>query len=551
MPDCGSGGYTAMTKEKLQFMHAQRVLDGGRRSFVLRLARRTCAIAEAMPPLLAPTPACRSTCASVLQKAIDAACQYHVSRTVYFVPVKSSQPLMNNGPCFQRHRTHEQRKTMSFRELRNFAEHMRALGYQRLVSIENFRTPNFELVASVLYWMIKRYDPDIIVSDSIETEDDRIEFLTKVANALASKAKIKLNTKRLYAADGVAVKELLKVASMLYSASRVNEEVKKSGAADTTALNSRTKDIKSARSLASEITELGARLYDYLGKEKDVKEERLRALTFLDAVSGNLDSTSEHRYIQKSINDLISSVSEDIESMKKQCEDLEADERALDAKIKKKQAELERHEKRLKSLQTVRPAFMDEYEKLEGDLQKQYAIYLERSRNLDYLQFELESYNKSEKEKMEENDRSLKRMQKRLREEELRLLRGEQELGDHGVKDLKVERDAPVTKGGVTSADLGATNGSAPSRRRASGRGRDPSRVQGSMATVEADDESEEIESDEISHGSESDSVSIAPSSNAGSEAEDIDEEEDGTEMSEGEGEESNYASGHSSTDEF
>lgn len=441
---------------------------------------------------------------------------------------------------------------MSFRELRNFAEHMRALGYQRLVSVENFRTPNFELVASVLYWMIKRYDPDIIVSDSIETEADRIEFLTKVANALATKAKIKLNTKRLYAADGVAVKELLKVASMLYSASRVNEEAKKSGAADSTALSSRTKDIKSARSLASEITELGARLYDFLGKEKHVKDERMRALTFLDAVSSNLNSTSEHRYIQKSINDLISSVSEDIESMKKQCEDLEADERALDAKIKKKQAELERHEKRLKSLQTVRPAFMDEYEKLEGDLQKQYAIYLERSRNLDYLQFELESYNKSEKEKMEENDRSLKRMQKRLREEELRLLRGEQELGDQSVKkDLKVEKDVPGTKVVETSRDLGATNGNTPSRRRASGRSRDPSRVQGSMATVEADEESEDIESDEISHGSESDSVSIAPSSNAGSEADDIDDEEDGTEMSEGEGEESNYASGQSSTDEF
>ena len=56
---------------------------------------------------------------------------------------------------------------MSFRELRNFAEVMRALGYQRLVSVENFRNPNFELVASTLYWMVKRYDPDIHVDDSV------------------------------------------------------------------------------------------------------------------------------------------------------------------------------------------------------------------------------------------------------------------------------------------------------------------------------------------------------------------------------------------------
>ena len=62
------------------------------------------------------------------------------------------------------------------------------------------------------------------------------------------------------------------------------------------------------------------------------------------------------------------------------------------------------------------------YEQLERELQKQYTVYLERFRNLDYLQNELEMYNKSEKEKLDENDRSLKRMQKRLREEELRIL---------------------------------------------------------------------------------------------------------------------------------
>ena len=286
---------------------------------------------------------------------------------------------------------------MSYRELRNFAEHMRALGYQRLVSVENFREPNFELVASVLYWMVKRYDPDVSVSDSIETEDDRVMFLTNVANALAARG-IKLNTKRLYAADGKAVKELLKVASTLYSASRETHGKEKA----VVTLSSRVKDIKKARKLSAEITDLGAKLYDLLGAEKDVKDCRRRALAFLDAVSSDLDSTSEHRHLQTSVANLVASVTEDVETVKKQCEDLDADERALDAKIKKKQADLARHEKRLKRLQTVRPAFMDEYEKLETELQKQYTTYMERYRNLDYLQFELEAYNKAEKEKMEE-----------------------------------------------------------------------------------------------------------------------------------------------------
>jgi clusterin-associated protein 1 len=46
---------------------------------------------------------------------------------------------------------------MSFRELRNFCEMMRALGYPRLISMENFRKPNFELVADILYWLALRY----------------------------------------------------------------------------------------------------------------------------------------------------------------------------------------------------------------------------------------------------------------------------------------------------------------------------------------------------------------------------------------------------------
>ena len=62
----------------------------------------------------------------------------------------------------------------------------------------------------------RRYDPDTGISDAIETEDDRVEFLTTVTQAMAAKAKIKLNAKRLYAADGHAVKELLKISTMLY-----------------------------------------------------------------------------------------------------------------------------------------------------------------------------------------------------------------------------------------------------------------------------------------------------------------------------------------------
>ena len=38
----------------------------------------------------------------------------------------------------------------------DFTEMMRALGYPRLISMENFRSPNFALVAEVLMWLVRR-----------------------------------------------------------------------------------------------------------------------------------------------------------------------------------------------------------------------------------------------------------------------------------------------------------------------------------------------------------------------------------------------------------
>ena len=110
---------------------------------------------------------------------------------------------------------------MSFREIRNFNEMMRALGYPQLISMENFVTPNFELVAHALYWLVKRYDPDADISDNIEEENDRVDFIKQVCQLFATKARLKLNIKRLYEARNFAVREMLKIAEMLYKAMMV------------------------------------------------------------------------------------------------------------------------------------------------------------------------------------------------------------------------------------------------------------------------------------------------------------------------------------------
>ena len=71
---------------------------------------------------------------------------------------------------------------MSFRELRNFTEMMRSLGYPRIISMENFRIPNFKLIAEILFWLIKRFDPKADIPDVIEEEKDRVEFIKSACN---------------------------------------------------------------------------------------------------------------------------------------------------------------------------------------------------------------------------------------------------------------------------------------------------------------------------------------------------------------------------------
>jgi hypothetical protein len=113
---------------------------------------------------------------------------------------------------------------MSFRELRNFTEIMRSLGYPRRISVESFREPNFELVADCLLWMARKYDPMMPLLDDIDSPDDRISFANSMTANPLSRGRIKLNGKRLYRADGQAVKELLKLAAVLNASNKAGEE---------------------------------------------------------------------------------------------------------------------------------------------------------------------------------------------------------------------------------------------------------------------------------------------------------------------------------------
>jgi clusterin-associated protein 1 len=129
-----------------------------------------------------------------------------------------------------------------------------------------------------------RYDPETTISDRVEFENERVEFLTGIAGLLANKARLKLNTKKLYSSDGKAVQELLKLATLLYQASKTVSK-KQSGEDESLPPPIKVQDVKLARSLASEITQSGAKLYDLMENENSERQERARALRFLDTVA--------------------------------------------------------------------------------------------------------------------------------------------------------------------------------------------------------------------------------------------------------------------------
>lgn len=70
-------------------------------------------------------------------------------------------------------------------------------------------------------------------------------------------------------------------------------------------MSSKLHNLKAARTLATEITESGAKLYDLLSSEKELKNAREKAMEFLESISRNLDTNTEQVYIERCIEDII------------------------------------------------------------------------------------------------------------------------------------------------------------------------------------------------------------------------------------------------------
>ncbi|XP_031782063.1 clusterin-associated protein 1 isoform X1 [Nasonia vitripennis] len=297
---------------------------------------------------------------------------------------------------------------MSFRDLRNFTEMMRVLGYPRLISLSNFQQPNFPLVAEILVWLVKRFDNDANVPKEHSTEQERIALIRYAAEFMIKTVNIRLNPKKLYMADGHAVKELLKVTFLLYEAQLQSTNDLLQSDNETSVnfdITDRLSDLKATRQLASQLTINGATLYDLLGREVELREIR-------NSKVANQYDASE---IEVAVKEVIQSTKKEIDETKTQIENVKDTEQNLDTRIERRQTELERNQKRLQTLRKVRPAFMEEFEKLQVELKTLYDDYLQKFRYLAYLEHLYEDAAKVEQERFERRQAATKKQLEQLR----------------------------------------------------------------------------------------------------------------------------------------
>ncbi|EAT35537.1 AAEL012303-PA [Aedes aegypti] len=280
---------------------------------------------------------------------------------------------------------------MSFKDVRDLSEHLKILGYPNNIPLSVLNTPyggpeSFKAYYDVLTWLIGRLEPNLILAGGIRSEQDRVLFVRSATEFLVTKSSIKVNPRKLYASSAAAAKELLKVTSLLIASPKVTgadeESIKSHVEID---LSDKMDDLKKVRGLSSELTNRGAALYDLLKKELVNSETRMVQST----------RPLELATVEKVIKSAITSLDSKLVASKASLESLKAENGNLTAKIQRKSSELERSKQRLQALQKVRPAYLEEFEKLELELKNLYEQYIIRIRCVDALKSQLISKNRT------------------------------------------------------------------------------------------------------------------------------------------------------------
>lgn len=309
---------------------------------------------------------------------------------------------------------------------KHLAQILRLGGYPRLVSLESFRKPNFRLMADILYWLTKRLEPNSDLTPSITTEADRILFIRSVVSLLNGRTRLPLDPALIYRADASALPQLILLSELLVCADVEGEQIGDFGLPVKF-------DKRKARELVREVTEGGLKLFELLGREKQMATSREKAVGVIDGVLGEYKSSASS--VENQAKGIVEAHLQAQNQSEQFLKSLESRERELLDKIRRRKLDLERLEKKLRTTSSVKPSNVEEIYRLERELEKLFAMYLEKMRNLDFLENECDKIILEENKQHGELLKYLEKVQMQIRNKEEKMF--ENPLAEANTKAFK------------------------------------------------------------------------------------------------------------------
>ena len=121
-------------------------------------------------------------------------------------------------------------------------------------------------------------------------------------------------------------------------------------------------------------------LFDLLTKEVQLRGNRVAAL----------NRHYDLKDFEQTVQNAISVGRTEQAKLEASIETAESNITIINTKIEKKKQELERSEQRLQTMNKVRPAYMDEFEKIQSELEQSYLAYVTRFKILCHLQHQMD-----------------------------------------------------------------------------------------------------------------------------------------------------------------
>ena len=143
-------------------------------------------------------------------------------------------------------------------------------------------------------------------------------------------------------------------------------------------------EIRKIRSLSTELTGHGVNMYDLISKETVNRESR-----------SHYTKPLELNVVDKLLKQSIQILKHQLESAKVMIAGQLTEKSNLESKIQRKESELERTNHRLTTLQRIRPAYLEEFEKIEVQMKDLYIQYTMRIRCYDAMKNLLSNNNSS------------------------------------------------------------------------------------------------------------------------------------------------------------